>query len=138
MSASIFLFVGHCADKCEYESKQIPSDGVFWKQMDIEPHIVNKAVREILDKLVEELPDYRWEGLCTSSNGPGETTIELNIYRNGGSERLGQISYHLESGDVLDYRYRGHLGDEQASIVDLVLDIVNLERDRVQLEKEVE
>ena len=95
--------------------------------MEIEPTIINKAVREILDKMVRELPTYRWEGLCSFSDGKGTTIIELNIYRSGGSERLGRITYQLETGDVVNFRYRDLPEDAPDSIVDLILDVVNLE-----------
>lgn len=103
----------------------------FIEAMDIEPTIINKAVREILDKMVRELPHYRWESLCTYSDGKGTTIIELNIYRAGGSERLGRIAYHLETGEVVNLRYRDFKGDAPESIVDLILDVVNIERQRV-------
>ncbi len=99
--------------------------------MEIEPIIINKAVREILDKMVRELPQYRWESLVNYSDGKGTTNIEVNIYRAGGSERLGRITYHLETGEVVDFKYRGYAGDAPESIVDLILDIVNMERQRV-------
>lgn len=103
----------------------------FSTEMEIEPTIINKAVREILDKMVHDLPHYRWERLCTYSDGKGMTIIELNIYRAGGSERLGRIAYHLETGEVVNYRYPGYSDVAPESIVDLILDVVNLERRRV-------
>lgn len=96
--------------------------------MDMEPTIINKAVREILDQLVRDFPDYRWESLCTESDGRGQTIIEVNIYRGGGSRRIGQVTYHLESGDILNFRYRNQLTTEPTSVVDFVLDIVNMEK----------
>ena len=98
--------------------------------MEIEPTIINKAVREILDKMVHELPQYRWESMVSYSDGKGTTIIELNIYRSGGSERLGRITYQLETGDVVNLRYKDLPSDAPESIVDLVLDVVNLEHRR--------
>jgi len=98
--------------------------------MSFPPNTINKAVREILNKLVHELPQYRWESMCTYSDGLGMTVIEINVYRGGGSERLGRIAYHLETGDVLNHRYRGYEDQAPESILDLILDVVNLEHRR--------
>lgn len=99
--------------------------------MSVAPTTINKAVREILDQLVRDLPQYRWESMCIHSDGLGMTVIEINIYQAGGSERIGQIAYHLETGDILNHRYRGYEGNAPESILDLILDVVNLERSRV-------
>lgn len=98
--------------------------------MDIDPNTINKAVREILNQLVQELPRYRWESICTYSDGAGKTIIELNVYRSGGSERLGRIAYQLETGDVLNHSYPGMNGSSPSSILDFVLDVANFERRR--------
>ena len=98
--------------------------------MEIHPNTINKAVREILNELVIELPRYRWESICTYSDGVGKTIIELNVYRNGGSERAGRIAYQLETGEVLNHSYQGMNGSSPTSILDFVLDIANLERRR--------
>lgn len=98
--------------------------------MDIEQPIINKAVKELLDKLVREHEGYRWESMCSFSDGKGTTYIEVNVYREKGSERLGRIAYHLETGQVLNFRYNGYGDKGPESIVDLLLDITNLERSR--------
>lgn len=98
--------------------------------MDMEPDLINKAVKEILDKMVLDLPAYRWESLCTYSDGKGMTIIEINIYRSGGSEKLGRIAYRLESGLVQNHSYRDFVDETPDSILDFILDVVNLEHKR--------
>ena len=95
--------------------------------MDIDPPIINKAVKELLDKMVREIPGRRWESMVTFSDGKGTTVIELNVYRGGGQEKAGRIAYQLENGEVLEARYPGYDGAFPESILDLLLDVVNLE-----------
>lgn len=96
----------------------------------MEPQLINKAVREILDKMTQDLPAYRWESLCTFSDGKGKTFIEINIYRGGGSDKLGRIAYQLETGQVLNHSYRDFGEESPESILDFILDVVNLEHKR--------
>ncbi|MEM0996772.1 MAG: hypothetical protein AAGN35_06825 [Bacteroidota bacterium] len=101
--------------------------------MDIEPPIINKAVRELLEKMTREVSGRRWESMVTFSDGKGTTIIELNVYRGGGQERAGRIAYRLETGEVMEARYPG-LGEElPESVVDLLLDAVNLEHQLARL-----
>jgi hypothetical protein len=95
--------------------------------MEIDPNTSNKAVKELLDKLVQDVPGRRWESLVTFSDGKGVTVIELNIYRRDGQEKAGRISFRLESGEVLNAHYPGFEGDYPETVVDLLLDVVNLE-----------
>ena len=99
--------------------------------MEIDPQTTNRAVREILNQLVRQLPGYRWESICTFSDGRGRTIIELNLYRSGGSRRIARIAYQLETGAILNYSYRSDLGKAPDSVVDLLLDIANAERARI-------
>ena len=94
----------------------------------MEAHYINKAVKDLLDKLVGDLPGYRWDSACAYSDGRSMTMIELNIWRKDGQEAAGGIAYQLETGDVLHFRYppMGREGPEQ--IVDFLLDLYNMER----------
>lgn len=87
-----------------------------------------------MDKMVLDIPGRRWESLVTWSDGKGVTVIEVNIYRRDGQEKAGRISYRLESGEVLSAHYPGFEGDFPETVVDLLLDVVNLEARFAQME----
>jgi hypothetical protein len=94
----------------------------------MEADSTNKAVRELLDKMVRDLPGYRWDSLCAYSDGMGHTIIEINIFRKSGQESAGRISYHLESGEVMTHHYPAFEGKVPETIVDFLLDVFNLEK----------
>lgn len=89
---------------------------------------VNKAVKEVLDKICSELNGYRWDSLCAFSDGKGITLIELNLYRKDGQELAGRIVYQLESGEVLRFHYPAFSGHAPEEILDFLLDVFNLEQ----------
>lgn len=95
-----------------------------------QPPYIRKAVRELLDKLTAELEGYRWESLCTYSDGKDQTMIELYIYRDGGQEMAARIAYRLESGELHNFHYSAYEGEPPEGIIDLLLDMVNIERRR--------
>jgi hypothetical protein len=94
----------------------------------METQLINKAVRELLDKLVTDLPGYRWDSFCTSSDGQGVTMIELNIFRKGGQEVAGRIAYRLETGEVQRFQYAPIRDHAPEMIVDFLLDVYNFEK----------
>jgi hypothetical protein len=95
--------------------------------MEIDSFTTGKAVKALLDKMALELPHRRWEALVTRSDGQGRTLIEVNVYRRDGQELAGRISYQLETGEVIDAFYPGFEGEFPATVIDLLLDVVDLE-----------
>ncbi len=93
----------------------------------MESNFINKAVKDLLDKVCSDLPGYRWDSLCSYSNGRGLTLIELNLFRKDGQEMAGRIAYQLETGEVLRYHYPAFSGDAPTEILDFLLDVMNLE-----------
>jgi hypothetical protein len=96
---------------------------------------INKAVKELLDKLVRDLPGYRWDSLCTSTDGQGMTIIELNIFRKGGQEVAGRIAYQLETGEVLLFQYAPIRNHAPEMVVDFLLDVYNFEQQLSKVEE---
>jgi hypothetical protein len=90
--------------------------------------LINKAVKDLLDKLVHDLPGYRWDALCAFSDGQGMTMIELNVWRKDGQETAGRVAYQLETGDVLNYHYPPIGAHAPEPVVDFLLDMYNFER----------
>lgn len=94
----------------------------------MDTQLINKAVKDLLDKLVIDVPGYRWDSLCSFSDGRGMTVIELNVWRKDGQETAGRIAYQLETGDVLNFHYPPIGKDAPEPVVDFLLDLYNLER----------
>jgi hypothetical protein len=94
----------------------------------MEMTLTNKAVKDLLDKLVRDLPGYRWDSMCAFSDGQGMTVIEVNVWRKDGQETAGRISYHLETGDVLRFHYPPIGQHAPEAVIDFLLDLYNLER----------
>jgi hypothetical protein len=94
----------------------------------MEAHYINKAVKELLDKLVHDLPGYRWDSLCSYNDGQGVTLIELNIFRRDGQETAGRIAYQLETGEVFRFHYAPIRDHAPESILDFLLDVYNFEK----------
>ena len=88
---------------------------------------INRAVKDLLDKLVADLPGYRWDSLCTSAKEPSLTVIELNIWRKNGQESAGRIAYQLETGLVLHFHYPPIGNNVPEPVLDFLLDLYNFE-----------
>lgn len=93
--------------------------------MDSSNHI-NATVRDLLNKLVDDYPHYRWESLCAYSDGREKTILEITIYSNHGNRQMGKITYQLETTEVLNVHYLGYHNAHPDSIIDLLLDIMNI------------
>ncbi|MFM2377043.1 MAG: hypothetical protein RLZZ165_2140 [Bacteroidota bacterium] len=89
---------------------------------------IDKFVKELLDKMVDELPGFRWDSLYTSEEEQGSTMVELNLFRRDGQEAAGMIAYQLKTGEVHRFNYKPIQSDASEMIVDFLLDVYNLER----------
>lgn len=94
----------------------------------MEAKMINRTVREMLNKLIQDRKGYLWESICTYSDGKGQTFLEINIYAEQGNVQMGRIAYHLETGNLLNFRYKGYSGSHPETIIDLLLDIFNLSK----------
>jgi hypothetical protein len=94
----------------------------------MDAQFINKAVRDLLNQLVRELPGYRWDALCAFRDGKGKTVMELNVWRNDGQERAGHITYQMETGEVLAYHYPPLGKGAPEPVLDFLLDLYNMER----------
>jgi hypothetical protein len=89
-----------------------------------------KAIKAILDGITAELPGYRWESLCAYTDGKDMTVLEVSLYRKNGSELVVSVGYHVETGQMLQHRYPGYEGQAPETLIDLLLDAINMERMR--------
>ena len=94
----------------------------------MKPTETNRIVIDLLNVLIGHNPDYRWKLKCAYSDGKGKTIMEVSVYSGENQYRHGRIAYVAESGNVLNFTYRGYEGIRPESIIDLMLDINNLEK----------
>ena len=87
----------------------------------------NRTIKNILDRLIEYKPGYRWDAHCTYADGNGTTILEILIFSKLGQAIQGRISYKVESGDVNNFYYKGLQDEKPESVIDLLLDILHVE-----------
>ena len=92
------------------------------------PAETNQIVIDLLNKLIRENPSYTWKLRCSFSDGKGRTIMEVGIFGADGLRRHGRIAYQAETAEVLNYNYRDMETTAVSSIVDLLLDISNFEK----------
>ena len=85
-------------------------------------------VKELLDKLVQEHSPLRWDSVCAFSDGKSRTILEISVFGAHGQVQLGRIAYQMETGEIVNFFYKGYEGERPDDILDLILDLINLER----------
>lgn len=86
----------------------------------------NKAlVRSLLNKLVEIGHDVSWKINNTYTDGLHNTILEIRIYED--KLQTGRIAFQLESGQVLNYRYKELEKRIPIKIMDMLLDVIGYE-----------
>lgn len=94
----------------------------------MKPTETNRIVIDLLNVLIGENRDYKWKLKCSYSDGKGKTIMEASIYSGENQHRHGRIAYVAETGNVLNFTYRGYQDRKPESVIDLMLDINNLEK----------
>lgn len=86
-------------------------------------------VRSLLDKLQEVGKNITWRINNTYSNGIDNTVLEIQIFEN--KIQTGRIAFQLEDGHVINYRYKDLEKRLPIQIMDMLLDVIGYELDRV-------
>lgn len=88
----------------------------------------NKAVvRNMLNKLVEMGERVTWKINNTYTDGIDKTILEIRIYESG--QQSGRIAFQLETGQVINYRYKTLEKRLPIHITDMLLDVISHELD---------
>ena len=88
----------------------------------------NKAVvRSMLNKLVETGNQITWKINNTYTDGIDKTILEIRIYESG--QQSGRIAFQLETGQVINYRYKKLVKHIPIHISDILLDVISHEMD---------
>ncbi len=88
----------------------------------------NKAVvRSMLNKLVEMGDQVTWKINNTYTDGIDKTILEIRIYESG--QQSGRIAFQLETGQVINYRYKKLVKRIPIHITDMLLDVISYEMD---------
>ncbi len=91
---------------------------------------IDKTIKDLLKKLVKDQPKITWKIRGTYANGKEPGVIELSIYKKPEMIKKGTIAYNPETGEVKNFFYKDVEGLKPDSIVDLLLDIINLENQK--------
>lgn len=91
---------------------------------------IDKTIKDLLKKLVHDHPDITWKIKGGYADGMKGGTIELSIYQKPEMTKKGTVAYQPESGKIVNFFYKDADGLRPDSIVDLLLDIINLESRR--------
>lgn len=92
----------------------------------------DKTIKNLLKKLVEENDDLTWKMRVTYSSGGASNLIELSFYTKPNLSRHGTIAFDTSNGIVSNFFYRNMTKEnkEPENIIDLLLDIINLEKEK--------
>ena len=85
------------------------------------------TIIDLLNKLSNDYRYLTWKINCNNVNGLGKTILEILIYEFPHELLKRKIAFQLESGKVLNHNIKELRGSTD-SIVDLLLDLINLER----------
>lgn len=88
-------------------------------------HEKKETVRSLLNKLVEIGNNVTWRINNSYSNGIDQTILEIQIFEN--RLQTGRIAFQLESGQVINYRYKEMEKRIPVQIVDMLLDVIGYE-----------
>jgi hypothetical protein len=82
-------------------------------------------VRNMLNKLVELGEEVYWKINNTYTDGIDKTILEIRIYEKG--QQSGRIAFQLETGQVINYRYKKLKKKIPIHITDMLLDVIGHE-----------
>jgi len=95
----------------------------------------NQAVVEsMLNKLVEIRNDIKWKINNSYADGIDKTILEVRIYESG--FQTGRIAFQLETGQVLNYRYKELEKRSPILITDMLLDVISHELEALTVDAE--
>ena len=89
----------------------------------------NSDVKGILELIAGVNPSLKWKVESTGLSTNGEEIVEAIIYNHYYQARKGKIVFNSATGKVLKYYYASMPSEKYQSIVDLLLDILNHERE---------
>ena len=88
-------------------------------------HEKKETVRSLLNKLVEIGNNVTWRINNSYSEAIDQTILEIQIFEN--KLQTGRIAFQLESGQVINYRYKEMEKRIPVQIVDMLLDVIGYE-----------
>lgn len=85
------------------------------------------TIINLLNKLANEQP-ISWRMKSLYMNGQEKSVLEILIFTLPEQRRKGQITFQADSGKILKVKYRGFSNSLAENIVDLLLDVINFEK----------
>jgi hypothetical protein len=94
----------------------------------MEKVIKREAVSDLLHLLSAQHKQIGWEKRCLYTNGLDNHVLEIKFYQQPNNHQIGRIAYNDFNGLVLQMKYRGDFVRRPGHIVDILLDVINMEK----------
>ncbi|MEM9675830.1 MAG: hypothetical protein ACFB15_24185 [Cyclobacteriaceae bacterium] len=90
------------------------------------------AVSHLLDLLVSDQANVYWCQRGAYTNRLGQTILEIIVYEGNYRKIKGILVYNTHTGKMINLHYRDYLKpiNDEADIINTLLDLVNFERSR--------
>jgi hypothetical protein len=89
------------------------------------------VINEIMDTISEKFPELKWKKHCLYTNGIDQHVMEIRFYCEPEHKVVGRVVYDAYNGKVIRMHYRRENSHNCGNIVDSLLDIFNIETERV-------
>lgn len=86
------------------------------------------AVSDLLHLLSKQHQTIGWKKRCLYTNGTDNNVLEIKFYQHTDNHQIGRIAYNANNGAVLQMMYRGDFVRKPGHIVDILLDVINMEK----------
>ncbi|WPP49836.1 hypothetical protein [Catalinimonas niigatensis] len=87
-----------------------------------------EAVSDLLHLLSVQHKQIGWKKRCLYTNGVDQNVLEIKFYQQTDNHQIGRIAYDADNGAVLQMMYRGDFVKKPGHIVDILLDVINMEK----------
>lgn len=89
------------------------------------------AITQLLNKLTDAQDNIFWSIRSCYSNGQEQTILEVAICEHACRKIRGLIAFSTETGQTVNIRYPGYKKWGNENIIDILLDLINLERSKM-------
>lgn len=86
------------------------------------------TVSDLLHLLSAQHKQIGWKKCCLYTNGIDNNVLEIKFYQHPDNHQIGRIAYNDFNGAVLQMKYRGDFVRKPGHIVDILLDVINMEK----------
>ena len=89
---------------------------------------ISVTILDLLIKLCDIRKKLRWQIRCNYIDQEGQAIFNILLYDIASNIQKGKISFHQQTNQVVMCRYSGFDGDKPENLIDLLLDLINYEK----------